>query len=206
MAKKKSYIFHSINDFLKNLSLGLAIFLFLILILRKHSFYLELPEKKTPVITTIFSAKNIELLSQQKDSLSIYASAQNLDFLYEKNEPKSIVLEGNSKVKGEGTNFSYKIHSNKMNITFGLTGKNKNLNTSTFSEVELLGNVKIFSDSSLLKTEQAFFFPKENIFASKILSKFLSEHGYLESKNGFEWDMQKKIFSIKKGFNGISHQ
>lgn len=46
MAKKKSYIFHSINDFLKNLSLGLAIFLFLILILRKHSFYLELPEKK----------------------------------------------------------------------------------------------------------------------------------------------------------------
>jgi hypothetical protein len=159
-----------------------------------------------PVITTLFSAKNIELYTEEKNNPSVYISSQNLNFFYDKNETNSLHFEGKTKAKWEEKNSSYKIHSNKMNILWDLTGKDKNLQIKTFSQAEFIGNVKIFSNSSLLKTKQAFFLPKENLFMSTLPSRFLSEHGYLESQNGFRWDMEKKIFLINKGFDGISYE
>ncbi len=206
MPEKKSYAPRSFGGVFKNFILGILIVLLFLFIASKHSFHLDFKEKKTPLVTTLFSAKNIELYTEEKNSLTVYISSQNLNFLYEKNEKKSLHFEGNTKAKWEEKNSSYKIHSEKMNIVWDLTGKDSNLQVKTFSQAEFIGDVKIFSESSLLKTKKAIFLPKENLFTSSLPSRFISEYGYLESQNGFNWDIGKKIFLINKGFDGISYE
>lgn len=200
----------SIVSFLKSASkiffLLLCVLLFFLHLWKENTLDWKIQKPSLVHATTIFSGKNIEIYADNKKDFESHISSDTITFLYKKNRYRTLLFEGNTNTTWKEKDSSYRCLSEKVSLFWDLTGKIKKMEEENFKKVHFKENVKIFAEKSLLKTQEAFYLPKEKLFLGHEPSQFSTELGYLESKHGFRWDVTQEILLIDRGFDGISYE